>query len=281
MEGSPEHGQAAYICVTCGAQYPPAAAPSAQCAVCADERQYVGWDGQRWTTLAELRAGHRADIRTEEPGLIGIGSMPAFAIGQRALLVETPEGNVLWDCLAPFDDEVVALVRARGGIDAIAISHPHYYTTMVDWSRAFDAPIHLPAADRDWVTRPDDAIRFWDGERLDLPGGLTLLRLGGHFAGGTVLHWPGGAEGRGALLSGDILQVVADRRWVGFMRSYPNLIPLPAAKVEAMAAALGPWDFDRVYGAWFGRVVDTDGHDAVRRSAERYVRAVTDGFGDG
>jgi hypothetical protein len=271
----------AFICATCGAQYPPSAEPPAACAICADERQYVGWDGQEWTTLAALRAEHAADIRPEEPRLTGIGSTPGFAIGQRALLLETPEGNLLWDCLAPFDEEVAEAVNARGGIDAIAISHPHYYTTMADWAREFDAPIHLPAADREWVTRPDPAVRFWDGDGLEMPGGLTLLRLGGHFAGGAVLHWPAGAEGRGALLSGDILQVVADRRWVSFMRSYPNLIPLPAAKVEAMAAALEPFEFDRVYGAWFGKVIDTDGHDAVRRSAARYVRAVTEGFGEG
>jgi hypothetical protein len=270
----------AYICVTCGAQYAPAAEPPAECAICADERQYVGHDGQRWTTLDELRAEHRADVREEEAGLTGIGSTPSFAIGQRALLVETPAGNLLWDCLAPFDQEVAEVVRERGGIDAIAISHPHYYTTMVDWSRAFDAPIHLHAADRRWVTRPDEAIEFWEGDRLDLFGDLTLLRLGGHFAGGTVLHWPAGAEGRGALLSGDICQVVSDRRWVSFMRSYPNLIPLPAATVEGIAAALEPWSFDRLYGAWFGRVVDSDAAAAVRRSVERYVRAVTEGFAD-
>ncbi|MBS1889449.1 MAG: MBL fold metallo-hydrolase [Actinobacteria bacterium] len=278
MEGS--GAGVAYVCVTCGAQHAPAAAPPAECAICADERQYVGHEGQRWTTLAELRDAHRADIRTEEPGLTGIGSEPAFAIGQRALLVETAAANVLWDCLAPFDAEVVEAVRGRGGIAAIAISHPHYYTTMVEWSRAFEAPILLHAADRRWVMRPDPAIELWDGERLDLPGGLTLLRLGGHFAGGTVLHWPAGADGRGALLSGDILQVVADRRWVSFMRSYPNLIPLPAAKIEEMVAALEPFEFDRLYGAWFGRVVAADAHDAVRRSAARYVEALTAGFGE-
>jgi len=281
MEDLSEGGTTAFVCATCGAQHSPSVEPPEECAICVDERQYVGHEGQRWTTLAELRRAHRADVREEEPRLTGIGSTPAFAIGQRALLVETAEGNVLWDCLAPFDEEVAAAVRARGGIAAIAISHPHYYSTMVEWSRAFGAPIFLPAADRRWVMRPDPAIEFWDGARLDLPGGLTLLRLGGHFAGGTVLHWPAGAEGRGALLSGDILQVVADRRWVSFMRSYPNLIPLPAAKVEAMAAALEPFRFDRLYGAWFGRVVATDAHDAVRRSAARYVRAVTEGFGDG
>ncbi len=270
----------AFICVTCGTQHAPARRPPPECAICADERQYVGHDGQRWTTLEELRRDHRANLREEEPGLTGIGSRPSFAIGQRALLVRTGSGNVLWDCLAPFDEEVARAVEVRGGIDAIAISHPHYYTTMVEWGRAFGAPIHLHAADRRWVMRPDPAIVHWDGERLELPGGLTLLRLGGHFAGGTVLHWPGGADGRGALLSGDIVQVVADRRWVSFMRSYPNLIPLPAATVAGIAAALEPWPFERLYGAWFGRVVAADAKAAVRRSAERYVRAVNEGFGD-
>jgi hypothetical protein len=280
MEESGPAELTGFICVTCGSQHSPSAQPPAECAICTDERQYVGHGGQRWTTLAELRRERRADIREEEPGLTGIGSTPSFAIGQRALLVETEAGNVLWDCLAPFDEEVAAAVRQRGGIDAIAISHPHFYTTMVEWSRAFEAPIHLHAADRRWVMRPDAAIDFWDGERLDLFGGLTLLRLGGHFAGGTVLHWAAGAEGRGALLSGDIVQAMADPRWVGFMRSYPNLIPLPATAVEGIVAALEPWPFDRLYAAWFGRVVDSDAAAAVRRSADRYVLAVTEGFVD-
>lgn len=270
----------AFICATCGTQHAPAAAPPAGCAICLDERQYVGAEGQRWTTLAELRARLRADVREEEPGLTGIGSTPSFAIGQRPLLARTTGGNVLWDCMAPLDEEIEAAVRERGGLEAIAISHPHYYSTMVDWARAFDAPIHLHAADRRWVMRPDPAIHFWEGEELELLPGATLLRLGGHFAGGTVMHWAPGAEGRGALLSGDIVQVVADRRWVSFMRSYPNLIPLPVATVEAMVAKLEPWPFDRIYGAWFDRLVEADAKATVRRSAERYRRAVVEGFAD-
>ena len=270
----------AFICATCGTQYSPAAAPPAGCAICLDERQYVGAEGQRWTTLPELRARLRADVREEEPGLTGIGSTPSFAIGQRPLLARTPAGNVLWDCMAPLDAKIEAAVRERGGIEAIAISHPHYYSTMVEWARAFDAPIHLHAADRRWVMRPDPAIHFWEGEQLELLPGATLLRLGGHFAGGTVMHWAPGAEGRGALLSGDIVQVVADRRSVSFMRSYPNLIPLPVATVEAMVAKLEPWPFDRLYGAWFDRVVEADAKAAVHRSAERYRRAIEEGFAD-
>ena len=141
---------------------------------------------------------------------------------------------------------------------------------MVEWGKAFDAPVLLHAADREWVMRPDDAIELWEGETRELGPGLTLVRCGGHFAGGTVLHWAAG----NALLSGDIVQVVQDRRWVSFMYSYPNLIPLPASEIRRIVAALEPYDFDRIYGAWWGRVVAEDGKAAVTRSAERYLRAI-------
>jgi hypothetical protein len=264
----------AHICVTCGTQYPPAEAAPAACPICEDERQYIGWGGQRWTTLAALRRDYHNVIKPEEPGLTGIGTHPSFAIGQRALLVQAPGGNILWDCISLIDDPTVAAVRALGGVAAIAISHPHYYSAMVEWSRAFDAPIYLHAADRRWVMRPDPAIVFWEGETRPLGEGLTLIRCGGHYEGGAVLHWAAGAEGRGALLAGDILQVVQDRRWVSFMWSYPNLIPLPAATVRRVAAAVAPYAFDRLYGAWWERVVARDAGAAVARSAERYIAAL-------
>jgi glyoxylase-like metal-dependent hydrolase (beta-lactamase superfamily II) len=145
---------------------------------------------------------------------------------------------------------------------------------MVEWSRAFDAPIYLHADDQQWVMRPDPAIEFWEGETRSLGQGLTLIRAGGHFPGGTVLHWPAGAGGKGALLSGDILQVVSDRRYVSFMYSYPNLIPLPAQTVRQIAATVEPFAFDRIYGAWWHRVVKSDAKAAVALSAQRYVAAI-------
>jgi glyoxylase-like metal-dependent hydrolase (beta-lactamase superfamily II) len=256
------------LCVACGTQYPDGAEPPAACAICEDARQYVPEDeGQRWTTLEELRETHRPEIREELPGLLGIGCTPEFAIGQRALVVD----GVLWDCQALLDDQVAAAV---GSLDAIAISHCHYYSTMVDWAHAFDCPIYVHADDREWVMRPDPSIVFWEGEHLELKPGLTLLRLGGHFKGAQVLHWAAG----NALLSGDVVMVIPDRRHVSFMYSYPNLIPLPAATVRRIAAALEPWEFDVIVGAWWGRVVRRDGKAAVRRSAERYVRAVEAGL---
>ncbi|HEV2579880.1 MAG TPA: MBL fold metallo-hydrolase [Ktedonobacteraceae bacterium] len=264
-----------WICKTCGTQYPPSEQPPEACPICSDERQYVGYEGQQWTTLAQMQNdGFRNEFKEHEPGLTGIGTIPSFAIGERALLVQSAQGNVLWDCMSLIDHETVAGIERLGGLTAIAISHPHYYSTMVEWADRFDVPIYLHEADREWVMRPNERITFWWGETYRLSDNLTLLRLGGHFPGGTVLHWKQGAGGKGALLSGDIIQVVADRRWVSFMYSYPNLIPLPATEVQRIRDTIAPYQFERLYGAWFERVVTHDAHDAVLRSAERYIRAL-------
>jgi hypothetical protein len=263
-----------WICVTCGTQFPASAAPPNQCLICSDERQYVPDSGQRWTTLDALRSTHRNAFQQVEPGLIGVGTVPAFAIGQRALLLRSPGGNVLWDCIALLDDATIAIITALGRLSAIAISHPHYYTTMVEWARAFGCPVYLHAADREHVMRPDPVLRFWEGETDALGDGLTLIRCGGHFEGGTVLHWAGGAGGKGALLGGDIVQVIPDRRYVSFMRSYPNLIPLPPGAVDQIVTALEPVAFERIYGAWWDAHVLADGKPAVLRSADRYRAAI-------
>lgn len=260
--------ETAFVCATCGTQHAPSAAPPPCCPICDDERQYVPEAGQQWTTLELLAKRHRATLKYDG-ALLGIGCAPDFAIGQRALLVRTPGGNVLWDCIAFLDDALVEVIRALGGISAIAISHPHYYTTMLEWSRAFGGvPIHLHAADRAHVMRTGPEIAFWEGETNQIAPGLTLIRAGGHFAGGTVLH---DARGAGALLTGDILQAVADRRFVGIMRSYPNYIPVGEAVVRRIGEILEPWPFDALYGAFWGRRIDTGARQAVAASIARHI----------
>jgi glyoxylase-like metal-dependent hydrolase (beta-lactamase superfamily II) len=139
---------------------------------------------------------------------------------------------------------------------------------MVEWARRFECPVLLHSDDREWVMRPDPSIELWSGETHDLGEGVTLLRLGGHFPGGTVLHRDG------MLLSGDIVQVIPDRSHVSFMYSYPNLIPLPASTVEQIAARLEPYAFDALYGAWWGTVIGSGAHAIVQRSAIRYIDAL-------
>jgi hypothetical protein len=259
-----------HICVTCGTQYPDADRAPASCPICEDPRQYVGRDGQQWTTLERLRATRHNEIR-QEGDLVGIGTSPEFAIGQRALLVPFGDSNLLWDCVTLLDERTAEELENRRGLAAIAISHPHYYSAMVEWAHRFDCPIHLHAADAEWVMRPDPAVEHWEGDVKELGDGLTLIRGGGHFAGGTVLHR---ADGAGTLLTGDVIQVIPDRTHVAFMWSYPNLIPLPEAEVQRVADAVEPFDYDAIYGAWWGTVIPTGGKEIVRRSAARYAAAL-------
>jgi rubredoxin len=268
----------AYICTTCGTQFSPSESPPPRCPICDEDRQYVPPSGQSWTTPEALARSHVNGFRQHEKDLLGIGTMPAFAIGQRALLLRTERGNVLWDCISLLDEATVAIVKSLGGLIGIAISHPHYYSSMVEWAHAFDVPVHLHAGDRQWVMRDDPAIRFWDGDTLRLASGVTLIRCGGHFAGGTVLHWAAGATGRGALLSGDIVQVLPNRNFVSFMRSYPNFFPLSAPAVERIGMLLKPYSYDIIYGAWFDRIVPNNGKAIVEHSIARYVAAIR---GDG
>jgi hypothetical protein len=268
-----------FICSTCGTQFAPSERPPSDCPICTDERQYVPASGQSWTTHEALGRSYFNCYRQYENGLIGLATTPKFAIGQRALLVRTPQGNVLWECLSLIDAATIEIVNGLGGLIGIAISHPHYYSSMVEWSRAFGGiPIHLHAADRQWIMRPDPAIRLWDGDTLALTDGLTLIRCGGHFAGGTVLHWAQGGSGRGALLTGDIIQLIPDRSYVSFMRSYPNIIPLSAPAVSRIGAMIEPFSFDALYGAFFGREVPHGGKDVIRKSIDRYIAAIR---GDG
>lgn len=267
-----------YLCVTCGTQYPELnsdpKAPPTHCPICEDERQYVPETGQKWITSSQLKARHSLKRTAHFPGLHSFEITPRAAIGQRAFFIETPHGNILWDCLAILDKPTMDWIKSRGGLTAIAISHPHYYTAMSDWSDAFDhPPIYLHRNDAQWVQKPHPAINHWTGNSLTLNPDVTLIKCGGHFAGGTVLHWQ---HDKGFLFTGDIMQVVADRKHVSFMRSYPNYIPLPASKVREIGNSVADFDFDTVHGAFEGRTIGKDGKHAVERSVTRYINALTD-----
>ena len=229
-----------WTCEQCGAQFPESDTPPSACLICEDERQFVNWKGQRWLTREELAKAHKVVWR-DDLGVTGIGLEPSFAIGQRALLLRESDGCVMWDCIPLATAEAVDHVRSLGGLKAIAVSHPHFYGAVADWSEAFGAPVYLHADDRQWVTRPHPSIVGWTGERARISDDIVLVRAGGHFAGAAVLHWGKGAGGKGAIFTGDIAMVAMDRRSVSFMYSFPNLIPLNAAAVRrAQSLAFGP-----------------------------------------
>ena len=258
-----------YICVTCGTQFAPSAEPPPGCPICLDERQYVGPDGQRWTTSEELREAQiRGSSRSSRDSLASASSRGSRSASARCMSSDCCGIACRW-----------YLDPGVEGIETIAISHPHYYTMMVDWAERFGARFSCTKPTENGSMRPSPRIEYWSGERRKISDALELVRLGGHFAGGTVCLWRDGADGRGVLLSGDILQVVSDRDWVSFMWSYPNLIPLPVAEIERIRAVVESLDFDRIYGAWWDRVIEGDAKAKVLRSADRYVDAITRGRG--
>jgi hypothetical protein len=267
----------AFICTTCGCQYPNTDVPPSGCLICQDDRQYVNPSGQAWTTLPQMRRTYFNAFRRLEMGLMGVGTFPAFAIGQRALVLRTPAGNILWDCISFLDDTTTTILTALGGIAGIALSHPHFFATSVEWSHAFGSvPVYFHGMDRKYLTRHDPVIHFWEGDVLELTEGVNLIRCGGHFPGSSVLHWAGGAEGNGVLLTGDTLQVRPDKG-LTFMHSYPNLIPLPPQAVQQLADTLAPWSFDAIYGGWWERVVPTNAKQVMAASVAQYIAAVTGG----
>jgi len=261
-----------FCCCACGTSFADASQSPGSCPICDDDRQFVPASGQAWITLDALAAAHGNTWRQREPGLLTIQTTPQFAIGQRAILLQTETGNILWDCIALLDDATRAMIHGLGGIAAIAISHPHFYTTMQDWAAEFSAPVYLHSDDRDWVQRPSEWLRFWDGDVLELNEQATLIRAGGHFPGSTVLRWSGAQDGQPVLLAGDTVQVTPNARHVSFMWSYPNQIPLSAAEIELLFGRLAPWSYERIYGGFPYQNMLGDGDRIVARSAERYIQ---------
>ncbi|MDQ6597950.1 MBL fold metallo-hydrolase [Bacillus salipaludis] len=264
-----------FICETCGVQYESSIEAPKQCLICGEERQFVSSKGQVWTTLEKLiKVGTYSNIiKLQEEGLHSIKTNPSFGIGQTAYLVQDKNYNLLWDCITYIDQSTISHINKLGGIDAIALSHPHYYSSQVEWAETFDAPIYIHEDDKEWVTRTSEKIIFWSGESLELQEGLILQRIGGHYKGGTVLEWKNGSSQKGILLSGDIVRVAADRKWVSFMYSYPNFIPLPRVTVERIADRVNDFTFNRLYDA-FNLIIREDADLVVQRSAKRYIEAL-------
>jgi glyoxylase-like metal-dependent hydrolase (beta-lactamase superfamily II) len=258
-----------FICITCGTQYEPSDEPPARCPICEDDRQYVNASGQSWTTLGKIRQQHKNIFEKITGNMYAIFSSPAFSIGQRAHLLISPSGNILWDCISNLDETTADIIDKLGGIRAIAISHPHYFTTITEWSERFgNAPVYINSHDAEWMGRKPAQTILWKDDELELWDGMKLVRCGGHFPGACVLHVP---DGKGSLLVGDTIQVSPDLKTVSFMYSYPNLVPLPKKDILFINQAVLPLKYDAMYGA-FGRYIVRDAKKAMELSVNRYLR---------
>ena len=264
-----------WICRLCGVEAGPSEAPPPACPICLDLRVNAPVSKMGWRRGSKLSQSRTIEIVELEPDLWSLTAHPQISFGHQALLVRSNDGNLLWDALSVITPAAVGAVRDLGGLDAIAISHPHFQAAMVSWSVEFGGvPVYVHDDDRQWVVRADELVHTWTGETLELFGGLTAVRCGGHFDGSAVLHWPDGASGQGVLLTSDTISVVPGNDAVSFMYSYPGLVPLDARSVEQIGRRLEPLAYDRLYGCWRDDVIRTNASAVVAQSIARYTSAL-------
>ncbi|KAI2638404.1 beta-lactamase-like protein [Xylaria nigripes] len=271
------------VCQTCGTQFPTHDKHKVTtCFICDDPRQYVPPSGQSFTTLNVLRSGEHKNVFTQlSDGLIAISTEPKVAIGQRAILVQTPQGNVLWDCITLLDDETVVKITELGGLKAIVISHPHYYSTHLEWARAFDCPVYLSSEDEEWLAQRDPKYQVFLTETETSVHGVKVLKLGGHFPGSSVLLFedklliadtffptPSGLGNWDADALGTARERPPNMSSFAFMWSYPNMIPLGPDELEHMWAILRKFEFGSTYGAFVGRDIVKTPREMKRRVLE-------------
>ncbi|AEV99651.1 hypothetical protein A4D02_27880 [Niastella koreensis] len=234
------------ICSTCGTYYPVNSLPGL-CIICCDERQYIPDTGQSWTKPADLHRKHSIKLNKLHERLYEIEINPVFAIGQRALLVLSAQGNVLWDCIPMLDELTIEFIQSKGGLNAIAFSHPHYYSNMNDWADRFDCPIYIHKNDAEHIVAGGQHVQLWEGDALPLWDGIQMLLIGGHFEGSCILHVPF-LSAQGAILCGDTLFLSPSKKHFSVFRSYPNRIPLTQSEIRRVIQRLETISFDSFYG---------------------------------
>ncbi|TPX17962.1 uncharacterized protein E0L32_011963 [Thyridium curvatum] len=298
----PSATDANLVCVTCGTQFPTAdRALVPTCPICDDPRQFVPPAGQSFTTMRDLRATHANELvplASSGGGEITfVVTAPKFAIGQRAVLVRTPAGgNVLWDCVTLVDGRTVDAINALGGLAAIAVSHPHFYSSHAEWSRAFGGcPVYLAAEDyRRWAQAPAPTGRTvllapGETEREVEGTGCRLVKLGGHFPGSmvlltpsgrllvadTLLTTPAGTGGWAADALGRPRGRPAGMNTFAFMWSIPNSIPLSGDEVFRMWSVLKAYDFRATHGGFMGQDIEDERiKERVLESMQIQTRAI-------
>lgn len=271
------------ICDNCGTQY--TTKPEGDCSICSDDREFVRASGQEWTTLGELSESrtHSLMVDTEDPRIAFIQCKPAFAIDQTPFLLNTSGGHYIWDCQAPFTPALgTYLSSLEPALKAIVISHPHFFSTSLTWSRALHVPLYVCETDREWYQRrgeigPDDEVKWWTGRR-EIGPGVTVVQCGGHFPGSSVLHWdrslePGDGPKTGVLLTADTMMVCMDRKGFTFMWSYPNMTPLRPKDAVEVVKAVDEFEFEVASSSWPNTMIRCDAKRLMHMSLERYLDA--------
>ncbi|WVQ79136.1 hypothetical protein IAT38_001231 [Cryptococcus sp. DSM 104549] len=279
------------ICQACGTQYP---SRRDNCTICEDPRQFVPESGQAWSSLAELGSSSKHSLLPdkEDARVNHIQTEPPFGINQTPFLIETAGGSYIWECAAFLSLGLIGhLTELKTPLKAIAISHPHFFSTSLTWARALRVPLYLCEADKEWFQRLDDVkesddVRWWTGE-AELGPGVKVIQCGGHFPGSSVLYWDRLLEPppspshlpttptpvSGLLFTSDTIGVQANQTRFTFLWSAPNLIPLRPRSVLAVAERVKGLSFGQATSSWPGRWVREDARKVLEESVVEYIGA--------
>lgn len=257
------------ICTTCGTQYPLTSAVNVECPICNDDRQYVPENGQGWTNLNELQKNFSLITNKLKENLYELKMAPSFAIGQRALLVITPQGNILWDCIALLNEPTIEFIKSKGGLAAIAFSHPHYYTTMNEWAEIFNCPIYIHQKDEQWIFNKGRQVQLWNNTEKELWDEIRLINIGGHFPGSSILHVPLLSD-NSTILCGDTFYISPSKKHAAVMYSYPNRIPLPVQEVQRIKKQMLNIQFDTVHGFYDYQNIYSNAKQMIIHSLDKY-----------
>jgi hypothetical protein len=257
------------ICATCGTHYS-ASDHYDLCPICADDRQYIPEGGQRWTLPEELAGKHSVRTHRLHENVYELEIAPAFAIAQRAFLILSPQGNILWDCIPLLNEPTVEFIKAHGGLRAIAFSHPHYYSNMNVWADTFDCPIYIHHTDEQWIFGKGGRVELWRGGEKVLWDGMRLINVGGHFPGSSILHVPA-LSPEGTVFSGDTLVIAPNKQHIAVMYSYPNRMPLPRHEVERIRQQVEVLQFDALYSFMRDLNLTKNVKEIFNTSMERYL----------
>jgi hypothetical protein len=257
------------ICTACGTQFPAGEFPEL-CTICLDDRQYIPEEGQTWTTHDDLIKKNSVRINKINDKLYELEISPRFAIGQRAFLILSDNGNILWDCISLLDEPTIDFIKSKGGLKAIAISHPHYYSNMNNWAETFNCPIYIHRSDEQWIMDKGKHISLWGGVEKSLWEGIRIINIGGHFPGSGILHVPFLSQD-GTVFCGDTLYLSPSKKHLAVMYSYPNRIPLPLYEVERIKKQFENIAFDTLYGFYSYQNLTKNVKEILKMSMDRYL----------
>jgi hypothetical protein len=258
-----------FFCSTCGTQFTNAIYITKDCPICDNDRQFIPPNGQSWTKWNDLNINYSNNINELVPNLFEIRTSPRFALGQKAFLIITPNGNVLWDCVSLLNESTIEFIKSKGGLKAIIISHPHFNASMSDWAEAFECPIYIHQNDQEFILSKSKYIQLWNGDEKELWDQMKIKLIGGHFPGSCILIVPFLSKGD-TILCSDTFWIAKNNKYVSVMYSFPNYIPVKISEIQRIKRVMKEVQFDQLIGSFDNQLLNANAKEILHASFDNY-----------